>query len=84
MKYVLDSNVALKTVLPEVDSARAIQLITAFKQGVHELVAPDIFPVEVGHALTRAEPRSEFSHPMAGGFGMPLWRMLRVCRPICR
>ena len=32
MKYVLDSNIALKTVLPESDSAHAVQLIAAFRQ----------------------------------------------------
>src|SRR5262249_48000261 len=26
-----------------------------FRNAVHELIAPDIFPVEVAHALTRAE-----------------------------
>jgi predicted nucleic acid-binding protein len=57
MRYVLDSSVALKWVLPEPDSAKALQLRTDFQAGVHELHAPDVFPVEVGHALTRAERR---------------------------
>jgi predicted nucleic acid-binding protein len=55
MKYVLDSSVALKIALPEPDSAKAIQLRDDFRSGVHELIAPDVFPVEVAHALTRAE-----------------------------
>jgi predicted nucleic acid-binding protein len=57
MKYVLDSSVALKWVLREPDSAKALRLRADFQAGVHELLAPDIFPVEVGHALTRAERR---------------------------
>ena len=63
MKLVLDSNVALKTVLPEADSARAIRLIADYKQGVHELLEPDVFPVEVGHALTRAERQKRIQPP---------------------
>lgn len=55
MKYVLDSSAALKWVLAEPDSARANNLRDDFRNAVHELIAPDIFPVELAHALTRAE-----------------------------
>jgi predicted nucleic acid-binding protein len=41
--------------LPEADSAEALQLRTDFVANVHELLAPDILPVECSHALTRAE-----------------------------
>jgi predicted nucleic acid-binding protein len=57
MRYVLDASVALKWVLPEPDSAKAGQLRGDFQAAVHELLAPDVFPAEVGHALTRAERR---------------------------
>jgi predicted nucleic acid-binding protein len=57
MRYVLDSSVALKWVLPEADSAKALRLRADFQAAVHQLLAPDVFPVEVGHALTRAERR---------------------------
>lgn len=63
MKLILDSNVALKTVLPEADSARAIQLVADYKHGLHELLAPGVFPVEVGHALTRAERQKRIQPP---------------------
>jgi predicted nucleic acid-binding protein len=36
-------------------SDRAKQFRAEFENGLHELVAPDIFEVEVAHALTRAE-----------------------------
>jgi hypothetical protein len=56
-------------VLPEGDSGRAIQLIAEYRQGLHELLAPDVFPVEVGHALTRAAMNHncsrQFSAPRA-------------------
>src|SRR5438552_1236365 len=61
MKYVLDSNVALKWVLAEPDSTKANVLRDDFRSRVHELLAPDVFPVEVAHALTRAERQGRLS-----------------------
>jgi predicted nucleic acid-binding protein len=55
MKYVLDASVAFKWVVPETDSDKADRLRDAFRNGVHELLAPDFFPAEVGNSLTRAE-----------------------------
>jgi predicted nucleic acid-binding protein len=57
MKYVLDSCVAVKWFLAEVDSAKAIQLRDEFDQQIHDLLAPDVFPVEIAHAMSRAERR---------------------------
>lgn len=57
MKYVLDSNVALKWVLPEPDADKAIRLRDEFRHGLHELLAPDVFPVEVAHALAKSQRR---------------------------
>lgn len=55
MKYVLDSSVALKWVLAEVDSHRAIRLRDRYLAGDIELVAPDIFLTEIANALASAE-----------------------------
>jgi predicted nucleic acid-binding protein len=77
MKLVLDSNVALKTVLPESDSGHAIRLIADYKQGLHELLAPDVFPVEVGHALTRAERQKRIQPPD----GWRFWNAIMVDAP---
>lgn len=55
MKFVLDSSVALKWVLPEADSARAIRLRNEYVNGIHDLVAPDIFPPEIANGLASAE-----------------------------
>jgi len=57
MKYVLDASVALKRVLPEPLAAKARQVRDDYLNGIHELLAPDVFPAEVGHALARAERR---------------------------
>jgi predicted nucleic acid-binding protein len=55
MKYVLDSSVAFKWVVRELDSDKADLVRADFLNGIHELLAPDVYPVEVAHALTRAE-----------------------------
>ncbi|HZZ80081.1 MAG TPA: type II toxin-antitoxin system VapC family toxin [Gemmataceae bacterium] len=55
MKYVLDSSVAFKWLVPEVDTDKALRIRDAFNQNHFELIAPDILAVEVTHALTRAE-----------------------------
>jgi predicted nucleic acid-binding protein len=65
MKYVLDSNAALKWVLAEPDALKARQLRVDFQKGVHDLLAPDIFQTEIGHALTRAERQGRIAVPLA-------------------
>lgn len=55
MKYVLDASVALKWEIPEADSDKANRLRDEFRQGLHDLIAPDFFPQELAHGLTRAE-----------------------------
>ena len=42
MKYVLDSNVALKWVLPETDDDEAIRIRDEFGQGIHQLLSPAV------------------------------------------
>jgi predicted nucleic acid-binding protein len=55
MKYVVDSSVALKWVLPEADSVKAVRLRDEYRNGSQELVAPDIFPSEIANGLASAE-----------------------------
>jgi predicted nucleic acid-binding protein len=64
MKYVLDSCVAIKWVLPEADTPKAVRVRNEFLQGIHELLAPDIYPVEIAHALARAERRGVIQPPL--------------------
>jgi predicted nucleic acid-binding protein len=66
MKYVLDSNVALKWTLPEPDSPKARQPRHGFLQAAHELLSPDAFEIEVAHALTRAERQGKIAVGQAG------------------
>jgi predicted nucleic acid-binding protein len=65
MKYVLDSSVAFKWVVIEVDSDKARRFRDEFRRGLHELVAPDVFPVEVAHSLTKAERQGRLAPPQA-------------------
>jgi predicted nucleic acid-binding protein len=55
MKLDLDSNIAVKWELSEELSAEADALRQDILSGLHEAIAPDVFPVEIAHALTRAE-----------------------------
>ncbi len=55
MIFVLDSSVAFKWLVPEADTPKALRLLDDFDNGIHDLIAPDILPVEAVHALTRAE-----------------------------
>ncbi len=62
MKYVLDASVAAKWLLPEADSRLALALRDDFQRQIHELIAPDIFPIEIAHTLIRAERKGVISH----------------------
>ena len=57
-KLVLDASVALKMVfVTEKDAALAMALQDEFRHQLRDLIAPDILPAEMGHALMRAERR---------------------------
>jgi predicted nucleic acid-binding protein len=60
---VLDSCVAVKRFLSQPDSTTATRLRNEFDQQVHELIASDVFPVEIAHALSRAERRRLIQSP---------------------
>jgi predicted nucleic acid-binding protein len=77
MKYILDSNIALKWVLAEPDSSTATQLRSDFQKGTHDLLAPDVFPIEVAHALTRAERQGR----IVAGQAQLLWADVMLTPP---
>jgi predicted nucleic acid-binding protein len=52
---------AFKWEVVEVDSDKTIRLRDETRQVLHELLAPDIFPVEVARVLTRAERQDRVS-----------------------
>lgn len=51
MKYVVDASVEVKTFVTEVDSDKAIRLREDSRNGIHELLAPDLFPTELCNVL---------------------------------
>jgi predicted nucleic acid-binding protein len=57
MKYVLDASVGIKWVMNEIDSPQARHIRDDFRNQIHELIAPDSFPLEAAHALTKAGRR---------------------------
>ena len=65
MKVILDASVALKWVLNEPDSALALQFRSEMRQELHEILAPDTFLAEIGHALTRSERKGLIRPPQS-------------------
>jgi predicted nucleic acid-binding protein len=65
MNYIVDASVAVKWVLPEPDSTKAIALRNDYRRGIHVLLAPDTFPAEVAHAVLKAERRKLIPHGQA-------------------
>jgi predicted nucleic acid-binding protein len=61
MKCVLDSSVAFKWEVAEAHADKAIRLRDDARKRLHALIAPDIFPVEIAHALARAERQGRVS-----------------------
>ena len=57
MKYVLDASVAVKWVLTEADSDKARRVRDEYQQGLHQLIAPDWFVLEVMNTLGKAAAR---------------------------
>src|SRR3954449_13549563 len=57
MKYCLDASVAMKWVLPEPDTSKAVRIRNEFRVELFEMIAPDVFVPEVSHGLTKAERR---------------------------
>jgi predicted nucleic acid-binding protein len=55
MKYVLDASVAIRWVIPSPLTAKALKLRDDYLNGIHDLIAPDIFPGETASALTKSE-----------------------------
>ena len=78
MKRVIDSSVAFKWVVPETDSDKALLIRDDFRNGLVELLAPDVFPIEVSHALTRAERQVRI--PV--GSALPLLRDILITLPL--
>jgi predicted nucleic acid-binding protein len=55
MKYVLDASVAIKWVIVEPDSNKAIRLREDYRNRIHDLLAPESFTIECAYSLTKKQ-----------------------------
>ena len=65
MKYVIDSSLGVKWVIPEVDSAKALRLCDDYRFGVIELLAPDFYPAR--SPIPSPEPNDNLVSPRQRG-----------------
>src|ERR1700722_12675508 len=77
MKYIIDSSVAVKWVLAEKDDAKARLIRDDFRNGTHQLFAPEVFTTELAHALTRAERQGRLTL----GDALALWTNVMTTPP---
>lgn len=66
MKYVIDASVPYKWLVREPFTDKALLLRDDYRNGIHQLLAPDFFPVEVTHSLTRAERQGRITISQGG------------------
>lgn len=78
MNYVLDSSVAFKWEVVELDSDKAVRLRDETRLGLHSLFAPDVFRIEIAHSMTRAERQRSVS----AIDGWRLWLAIMADAPI--
>jgi predicted nucleic acid-binding protein len=78
MRAVLDSSAALPSVIPEPTTAKAVRLLSEYRQGLHELLAPDIFPLEALNGLAKAERQKR----IVPGTAFQLWKAIMVDSPV--
>lgn len=69
MKLVLDSSVGFKWHIREVGSDQALHIRDDFRKGITGLIAPDVFPVEIAHSMTKAERQGRIT-PAEGAIRM--------------
>ena len=81
MKYVLDGSVAFKWAVPEIHTDKALLLRDDFRNGTIQLLSPDIFPLEVLHALTKAERQQRINLTEASTFWLDIMTTCPVLIP---
>ncbi len=88
MKYVLDASAAAFWVLRNPLRPQALRLRDGYQRGLHELIAPAHFPLEIANGLTKAKRQKLIP---AGRCPPPrLWRdylnagKRRLDFPVCR
>ena len=77
MNKVLDASVAFKWVVAEKDDDKARRLRDDYRNAVVELIAPEVFPFDLAHSLTRAERQKRISV----GDALTLWADVMTTPP---
>ena len=62
--------------LPRLHSAKAVKLRDDYSNGIHDLIAPDIFPGESASALTKSERQKAIA---VGDAAALYTKLLRTC-----
>ena len=92
MRYVLDASAALCWVIPRPLSPKALLLRDEYRQQIHQLIAPSIYPHEIASALTKSERQKLIpvgdprplsrdvlsTAPILHGTGPLFWRALNL------
>lgn len=60
MRYIIDASVGFKCVVPEILTPKALQIRGDFRKGVHDLLSPDLYPIELGNSLAAAGRSGRF------------------------
>src|SRR5687767_8026169 len=55
MKLVVHSSVAMNWYLSVPDTVKVLRLRFEFHRGIHQLLAPDVFPIDCGAALLQSQ-----------------------------
>ncbi len=76
MKYVIDSSSAFPWVVAEPLTPKAVRLRDDYRNGIHELLTPDLFASEISNALVVAERRGRIKPGQSRQF---LADILRTC-----
>jgi predicted nucleic acid-binding protein len=78
MKHVIDCSTAFKWVVAETDTLKALQLRDKFRNAALDLLAPDLFPTEIGNALLVAERKGRIGSGEGAIFFADILKMLPI------
>jgi predicted nucleic acid-binding protein len=81
MRRILDSSVAFKWVVAEPYTDKSLRVRDDFRNGLVELLAPDVYAVEVAHALTRAERQGRIAVAQSGRLLADILSTLPILHP---
>ena len=81
MKYVLDSSVGFKWVVVEALTDKARLLRDDYCNAVHDLISPDVLPIEIAHGLTKAERQGRIAPPQGGVLWMDVMKSAPILVP---